>query len=345
MGFLPKTTAINPGVSVDQTGTAHHSNPGVSNDQTGDINLTNPVVSDDQTGNKRSAEQVIDIETYTPTTKRTRRNTLNENTVNDVNIDSDMAEGDILSPNSRWEASEELAAFLETATCKPLSKFERRNLVKASPRPNVNAVYTPSMDEYLKPFVQGITLPDKPLKKMQDHVLDVFGPLSTLYENLPVMLESCNSDGAVELDKDSVLNFLTCLKHAMLLAGDASACLSVSRRELVLKKINPLMVSLAQEHFPNIERHLFGPNFEQRLKTRSETAETIGKASRLGKPFFRGGASRGFPRPRGGRQWNQYKQVRPIMALRGSTTLRSRVQSTRFQSPRFHSPRFFKPNQ
>ena len=142
------------------------------------------------------------------------------------------------------------------------------------------------MDEYLKPFVQGITLPDKPLKEMQDHVLDVFGPLSTIYENLLVMLESCNSGGAVELDKDSVLNFLTCLKHAMLLAGDASARLSVSRRELVLKKINPLMVSLAQEHFPNTERHLFGPNFEQRLKTRSETAETIGKASRLGKPFF-----------------------------------------------------------
>ena len=116
---------------------------------------------------------------------KTRRNTLNENTINDVNIDSDTAEGDILSPNSRWEASEELAAFLETATCKPLSKFERRN--------------------------QGTTLPDKSLKEMQDHVLDVFGPLSTVYENLLVMLESCNSDGAVELDKDSVLNFLTCL--------------------------------------------------------------------------------------------------------------------------------------
>ena len=56
VGFSAKTTATNPGVSVDQTGTAHHSNPGVSDDQTGDINLTNPVVSDDQTGNKRSAE-------------------------------------------------------------------------------------------------------------------------------------------------------------------------------------------------------------------------------------------------------------------------------------------------
>ena len=121
---------------------------------------------------------------------------------------------------------------------------------------------------------------------MQDHILDVFGPLSTVYENLLAMLESSNSDGVVELDKDSVLNFLTCIKHAMLLAGDATARLSVNRRELVLKKINPLMVSLAQEHFSDTERQLFGPSFEQHLKTRSETAETIGKASRIGKPFF-----------------------------------------------------------
>ena len=263
------------------------------------INTSNPVVSDDQTGSKRSAEQVIDVETYTPATKRARVNTLSENNINAINIDTETTEGDILSPNSRWEASEELSAFLETATSKPLSKFDRRNLVKISPRPDVNAVYAPSMDEYLKPFVQGITLPDKPLKEMQDHILDVFGPLSTVYENLLTMLESSNSDGVVELDKDSVLNFLTCIKHAMVLAGDATARLSVNRRELVLKKINPLMVSLAHENVSDTERQLFGPSFQQRLKTRSETAETIGKASRIGNPFFRGGTSRGFPRPRG----------------------------------------------
>jgi hypothetical protein len=224
------------------------------------------------------------------------RSTLSENNINDINIDPETTEGDILSPNSRWEASDELSAFLETATSKPLSKFDRRSLVK-SPRPDVNAVYTPSMDEYLKPFVQGITLPDKPLKEMQDHILHVFRPLSTVYVNLLAMLESSNSNRVVELDKDSVLNFLTCIQHAMLLARDATTRLSVNRRELVLKKINTLMVSLAQEHF-------LTPNG---LKTCLETAETIGKASRIGKPFFRGGASQGFLRPRGGRQWNQYR--------------------------------------
>jgi hypothetical protein len=128
--FSAQTDTINPGVSFDQTGTAQRSNPGVSDGQTGDINTSNPVVSDDQTGNKRSAEQVIDVETYTPARKRAWVNTLSENNINDINIDTETTEDDILSPNSRWEASEELSAFLETATSKPLSKFDRRSLVK-----------------------------------------------------------------------------------------------------------------------------------------------------------------------------------------------------------------------
>ncbi len=45
---------------------------------------------------------------------------------------------------------------------KRLNRFERRSLVKAYPRPNVDVVYTPSLDEYLKPFIQGVAGPNKP---------------------------------------------------------------------------------------------------------------------------------------------------------------------------------------
>ncbi len=117
VGFSAQTDAVNPGVFFDQPGTAQHSNPGVSDDQTGGLNITNPVVSDDQTGNKRSVEQVIDVEAYSPTTKRARMDTPTANNMNDITIDTETADGDILSPNSRWEASEGLAAFLETAKC------------------------------------------------------------------------------------------------------------------------------------------------------------------------------------------------------------------------------------
>lgn len=88
--------------------------------------------------------------------------------------------------------------------------------------------------------------------------------------------------------------------HALMLTGDVVSQISTTGRELVVKKICPLMVSLALEEFYNTNKSLFGPGFEQRLKTRSETAETIRKAVRAGKPFFRGAASQRFGyRPRG----------------------------------------------
>ena len=144
---------------------------------------------------------------------------------------------------------------------------------------------------------------------MQDIILDTFGPLCTIkmFENLLVMLDNLGSNGVVQLDKSSINCFLSCVKLALLIAGDASASINVNRRELVLKKINPLLASMAQEHFPDAERKLFGPGFEQKLKTRSETADTIEKAAKVsapgrGKPFFRGIAFRGRQSTRGGRQ-------------------------------------------
>ena len=62
----------------------------------------------------------------------------------------------------------------------------------------------------------------------------------------------------------------------------------------MLEKINYMLASMAQEHFPDAQRQLFGHGFERRLKTRSETADTIAKASKAVatagsvKPFFRG---------------------------------------------------------
>lgn len=36
---------------------------------------------------------------------------------------------------------------------------------------------------------------------------------------------------------------------------------------------------MAQEKYPEAQRQLFGPGFEQRLRARSETADTIAKVS------------------------------------------------------------------
>ena len=216
-------------------------------------------------------------------------------------------------------------------------------LLKTYPRPNVDVAFTPAMDEYLKPFIQGVTTPDKLHKELQDKVLDILGPLCTVFENLANMESSIDTDEVIQLDATSVHNFLECIKHTLMLTGDVASQISTTRRELVLKKIYPLMVSLAQEEFSNTNNSLFGPGFEQRLKTRSET---IGKAVRAGKPFFRGAASRGFGhRPRGGPQGFSFKTFRPFSA-RGSTTFNRGAGSRgRSSFSRFPNPQLFKSQQ
>ena len=83
------------------------------------------------------------------------------------------------------------------------------------------------MDDYLKPLIPGIMAPDKSLKDMQDNILDTFGPLCTMFENLLVMLDNLGSNGVVRLDKSSINCFLSCVKHVLLLAGDASASINI----------------------------------------------------------------------------------------------------------------------
>ena len=337
-----------PGVSQDQTGTQTFTLPGVSYEQTGPNEQSNPTVSQDRSGTvKRARAHVIDVdvdECLTPA-KRVRVSgdvALELETNNEL---EELETDNMLSPNSRWEASEGLSQFLESAV-KRLNKFDRKMLVKTYPRPNVDVAFTPAMDEYLKPFIQGVTTPDKPHKELQDKVLDILGPLCTVFENLANMESSIDTDGVIQLDATSVHNFLECIKHALMLTGDVASQISTTRRELVLKKINPLMVSLAQEEFSNTNKSLFAPGFEQRLKTRSETAETIGKAVRAGKPFFRGAASRGFGhRLRGGRQGFRFKTFRPFSA-RGNTTFNRGARSRgRSSFPRFPNPQSFTSQQ
>ena len=319
---------INPGVSDDQTGTlSKQVNPGVSFDQTGTEN------------HRRAAEGSADSENYLHVKKPRGPNTL-DSVAEENETESNVIDEEFASPNSRWEASEKLSTFLRT-TNKRMNKFERRALVRYNYRPDVDAAYTPSMDDYLRPLIPGIMAPDKPLKDLQDNILDTFGPFCTMFENLLVMLDNLGSNGVVQLDKSSINCFLSCVKLALLIAGDASASINVNRRELVLKKINPLLASMAQEHFPDAERKLFGPGFEQKLKTRSETADTIEKAAKVfapgrGKPFFREMAFRGRQSTRGGRQLSNATPFRPFLSRgRGFCGLALPRQSP---FPRFSNP-------
>ena len=167
---------VNPVVSVDLTGM------NANTDQISQASV-NPTESVDQLGGEKRpcADHHIALNVAS---KRTRTSSLIAPELDfQEDTNSDFFDDELFSPNSRWEAREELSTFLNTAS-KRLNRFERRSLLKTFPHPDVNCIYTPSLDQYLKPFVQGVAAPDKPLKELQDKVLDILGPLSTIYENL-----------------------------------------------------------------------------------------------------------------------------------------------------------------
>ena len=83
------------------------------------------------------------------------------------------------------------------------------------------------------------------------------------------------------------------VKHMLCFLWATLELVLPEKSSCMLEKINHLLASMAQEHFPDAQRQLFGHGFERRLKTRSETADTIAKASKVAtagsvKSFFRG---------------------------------------------------------
>ena len=156
---------------------------------------------------------------------------------------------------------------------------------------------------------------DKDSRFLQDRVLDILGPMSFAYEHLNLIVHQCEEESSVALTQEQVKGLFNAIYNSMALVGNASALLSKERRSLVLKKINSkgTLASLAAEEFPDAKKNLFGDSFEERLKTRSETAKTLFQAANVGENtmFFRGsttsfrsrgyrrgGAFRGTPRNR-----------------------------------------------
>ena len=239
----------------------------------------------------------------TPATERLKRE--NEHSHEVINVDAspeqaiqgdesfDASNDDDQDINSasRWQASEQLASFLGTLH-KPLSAFKRKTICRKFPRPDVDAIYTPTMDAYLSSLVPGVKAADKENKLLQDRLLDSLGPLSVMFEHVQRFLaeEKPGSNIILSYAQMSELGSMAC--NAMRLVGNSSALLSKQRRITVLNKINTkgTLVSLASEEFPDAGKNLFGKGFEARIKTKSETAETLLQTSSVGqrsKPFFR----------------------------------------------------------
>ena len=54
--------------------------------------------------------------------------------------------------------------------------YDREQITKEIPRPNVESVFTPVLDDYSGTFVTGAKGVDKAAKKLKDQLLDMVGP-------------------------------------------------------------------------------------------------------------------------------------------------------------------------
>lgn len=120
------------------------------------------------------------VEISDPPLKKAKMSEANEDLSDDLTI-----------PAGRWEASEELSSFLDVMFAdKPLSVYDRKQITKDFPRPNVESVFTPALDDYLGPLVTGAKGVDKEAKKFQDQLLDIVGLVSIAFEHVSNWQES-----------------------------------------------------------------------------------------------------------------------------------------------------------
>ena len=176
-----------------------------------------------------------DTATYTSVTKRPRGaenysdevvviepDGTNPNTSHPTGEDD---EDDELCHSTCWQASEQLSAFLGTLH-KPLSAFERKAITKKYPRPDVDGVYTPTLDNYLPSLLPGIKTVDRENKFLQDRVLDTMGPAAMLFEHIYGFLAETKPGENVILSYDQMKDLGAITSNAIRLLGNASALLS-----------------------------------------------------------------------------------------------------------------------
>ena len=89
------------------------------------------------------------------------------------------------------------------------------------PRPNVDAVYTPELDDYIAALVQGAKAIDKDNRFLQDKGLDITGPLCMMFEHLTAMSDSSPTKD-LTLSQDQVQSLLQELSYSICLVGNVS---------------------------------------------------------------------------------------------------------------------------
>jgi len=138
-------------------------------------------------------------------------------------LDTEASASDDITSAARWSASEELSSFLELVARKPLTNLERKTMCREYHRPNVDAVYTPELDDYIAALVQGAKAIDKDNRFLQDKARDITGPLCMMFEHLTAMSDSSSPTKDLTLSQDQAQSLLQAVSCSIRLVGNVSS--------------------------------------------------------------------------------------------------------------------------
>ncbi|XP_040272256.1 uncharacterized protein LOC120988684 [Bufo bufo] len=163
--------------------------------------------------------------------------------------------------SAEWLPLDHVAQYLEARVRCPLSKEARNKLKAECPRPIIanKVCETPTVDPKMVQFLaksgwnprRGL---ESALKACQDKLLDVFGPLTKIFEMAEIAREA-----NTPIDPEELRGWA---QRAICIAGNANSSLSIERRKAILFKIEPKLVNLAlTEAAGEAQGLLFGEPF------------------------------------------------------------------------------------
>ena len=216
-----------------------------------------------------------------------------------------------VTPENSWKPPAHMGQFLAKHFNRCLTDAEREAILKDFPRPDVDALQPPKLDEEVKEQLKRSGKDphfgaEKSLYKIQGQLLDVAGPITCLWADL------LNPKARVSTE-----NTLLLIQCAWVLLGSTSHSVSQERRKIVWTRINPKLKSLATEEYEKRKSNLFGPGFLEKASKRIESERTLSKVAGHGsssnppakkacyandKSDLRSFLSKGAPAPYGGRQ-------------------------------------------
>ena len=237
-----------------------------------------------------------------------------------------------VEPKDTWSPPTAVENFLQKYFNRTLEEGEREAILKDFPKPNCKAAVAPRLDDQVKEQLKRKGRDpnfgaEKSLFKIQEHLLDVTGPLTCLWADL------LNKDAGVTPEDTLLL-----VQRALVLVGSVSHSITLERRKIAWLRINPKLKSLASEEYKERESNLFGPGFLAKASKRLEVEKTLDKVSNQGK------AGPSQKRPRYDKDKSDLRSFLAKGASAGGGSKMSRQNNPRSSYTRFKSNRYFRPN-